>query len=505
MGSHLLEAVAISKSFAGVRALRGVSFDLIPGEVHALVGENGAGKSTLIKIVTGAEVPDSGTLAVGGRTLQRLDPVSARALGIAAIYQQPALFPDLTVAENIALPRERSRGLRRVDWNARRQRAHDLFEQIGAAIGPDRLADTLSMPERQLVEIARAIDAEARILIMDEPTASLTDREIDHLLDVVTRLRARGTGIVYISHRLEEIFAVADRITVLRDGESIVTRRRDDIDRDELVRLMVGRDLTAMYPRGATYGPGTYLAPSRPALELREVSNSDRGVKEISLTVGRGEILGLAGLVGSGRTELAETIFGLTPADSGEILVNDAPVRIGAPSDAIRLSIAYVPEDRQRHGVIADMSVAANTTLNNLPAVAMRGLIDAGAEHRATARYVEQLRIKTPSVDAAVGGLSGGNQQKVALARWLWIEPAVLILDEPTQGIDIGAKAEIHEIIERLAERGVAIVMISSDLPELLAMADRVAVMRRGALAGVLRREDASSQSVMALALGHAA
>jgi len=498
VAGHLLEARAITKSFAGVRALRGVSFDLFPGEVHALVGENGAGKSTLIRIVTGAETPDSGTLIVGGRRVQRFDPAAARALGIAAIYQHPALFPDLTVAENIALPAEGSHGFRCVDWNRRRARARELFAEIGAAIDPGRRADSLSMPERQLVEIARAIDADARILVMDEPTASLTDREIDSLLDVVRRLRERGTGIVYISHKLEEVVAVADRVTVLRDGESIATRGRDQIDRGELVRLMVGRELTTMYPKRA-------VAVGTAALELRGVSNRGRGVRDVSLTVRRGEIVGIAGLVGSGRTELAETIFGLTPCDGGRILVAGAPVRIATPADAIRLGIAYVPENRQRHGVIAEMSIAINTTLNNLPAVAARGLIDAGAEARAAAKYVEQLRIKTPSVDAAVAGLSGGNQQKVALARWLSIEPSVLILDEPTQGIDVGAKAEIHEIMERLAERGVAIVLISSDLPEVLAMADRVAVMRRGALAGILSREDASSAAVMALALGHAA
>jgi len=503
VAGHLFDASAISKSFAGVRALRGVSFDLRAGEVHALVGENGAGKSTLIRIVTGADQPDSGTLTIAGRTVARLDPASARALGIAAIYQQPALFPDLSVAENIALPLEGGRAFRRVDWRARRQRARHLFEQIGAAIDPDRRAGTLSMPERQLVEIAKAIDADARILIMDEPTASLTDREVDHLLDVVRRLRARGTAIVYISHKLEEIFAVADRITVLRDGESIATRPRDGIDRDELVRLMVGRDLTALY--GARQVSDAGQTPGPAALELRDVSNAARGVRRVSLSVRRGEIVGVAGLVGSGRTELAETIFGLTPLDAGEILVAGAPVRIAAPADAIRLGIAYVPEDRQRHGVIADMSVAANTTLNNLPAVSRRGLIDAGAEQRAAARYVDRLRIKTASLAAAVGGLSGGNQQKVALARWLSIDPSVLILDEPTQGIDVGAKAEIHQIIGQLAGRGVAVLMISSDLPELLAMADRVAVMRRGAIAGILPRADASSAAVMALALGHAA
>jgi rhamnose transport system ATP-binding protein len=494
----LLAAAAISKSFAGVRALRGVSFDLQPGEVHALVGENGAGKSTLIRIMTGAETPDGGTIVVAGATVARLDPAAARALGIAAIYQHPVLFPDLTVAENIALPTEGGRLLRRVDWRARRDRAAQLFAEIGAAIDPRRRARTLSMPERQLVEIAKAIAVNARVVIMDEPTASLTGREVEALLGVVSRLRARGAGVVYISHKLDEIFAVADRITVLRDGESIATRRRDEIDRGELVRLMVGRELASMYPK-------RQVAFGRPALELRAVANAARGIDPITLTVRRGEIVGLAGLVGSGRTELAETIFGLTPCDDGDILVNGAVVRVASPADAMRHGVAYVPEDRQQHGIIGEMSVAANSTLNRLSAVSSRGVIDAAAEERVAAAHVERLRIKTASVHDAAGGLSGGNQQKVALARWLAIDPSVLILDEPTQGIDIGAKAEIHELIERLAERGVAILMISSDLPELLAMADRVAVMRGGSLAGILNRDQATPDTVMALALGHAA
>ena len=499
----LLRARTIRKSFGGVEVLHGVDLDAAAGSILALLGENGAGKSTLVKILAGVHAPDSGRLLLDGEEAIFDNAKQSQAAGIAIIFQEPTLFPDLSVAENIALPLEGGHAFRRVDWRARRQRARHLFEQIGAAIDPDRRAGTLSMPERQLVEIAKAIDADARILIMDEPTASLTDREVDHLLDVVRRLRARGTGIVYISHKLEEIFAVADRITVLRDGESIATRPRQEIDRDELVRLMVGRDLTALY--GARRASDAGQTPGPAALELRDVSNAARGVTRVSLSVHRGEIVGIAGLVGSGRTELAETIFGLTPLDAGEILVDGAPVRIAAPADAIRLGIAYVPEDRQRHGVIADMSVAANTTLNNLPAVSRRGLIDAGAEQRTAARYVDRLRIKTASVAAAVGGLSGGNQQKVALARWLSIEPSVLILDEPTQGIDVGAKAEIHQIIGQLAGRGVAVLMISSDLPELLAMADRVAVMRRGAIAGILPRVDASSAAVMALALGHAA
>jgi rhamnose transport system ATP-binding protein len=527
LSGALLTLHGISKTFAGVHALRGVSFDLHAGEVHALVGDNGAGKSTLIKVVTGAEAPDTGTVMVAGHTLPRMNPATARSLGVAAIYQHPVLFPSLTVAENIALPLEGRRLWRRVDWRARRRRAVQLFELVGAAIDPDRDAETLSMPERQLVEIVKALDVNARVLVMDEPTASLTDREIDRLLDVVRRLRACGAGIVYISHKLDEVFAIADRVTVLRDGESVATRRCGELDTAELVRLMVGREQVAFggapslsAGRGpaavghgsAAVGPESAARPKRRhssfdrvALELRGVSNRARGVRPTTLAVRRGEIVGVAGLLGSGRTELAETIFGLTPSDAGDMVVNGAAAAIRCPADAIRLRVGYVPEDRQLHGVIAEMSIAANTTLSNLSAVSTLGLVDRSAERRTAAKFVGQLRIKTPSVGTSVGELSGGNQQKVALARWLSIEPAVLILDEPTQGIDIAAKAEIHDIIERLAEQGVAIVLISSELPELLAMADRVAVMRGGALAGILESDEATPQAVMALALGHAA
>jgi rhamnose transport system ATP-binding protein len=498
LSDRLLTAARITKSFSGVRALRDVSFDLDRGEVHALVGENGAGKSTLIRILTGAESADSGSLSVGSRVVSSLDPAGARALGIAAIYQHPVLFPGLSVAENMALALDSGHPLRRVDWTARRRRAQDLLSQIGAAIDPRRDVDALSMPERQLVEIARAIGADARIVIMDEPTASLTDREIARLLDVVRRLRANGVGIVYVSHKFEEVFAVADRVTVLRDGESVATRPCGTLDPNELVRLMVGRDLDTVYPK-RTVPVGDV------ALELRHVSNAARGLHRISFAVRRGEILGLAGLVGSGRTELAETLFGLTPADGGEILVNGSPVRIQSASDAIRAGLAYVPEDRQRHGVIPPMSVAANVTLADLSAVSRNGLLDRAGERRVATSFVERLRIKTTSVDARVEALSGGNQQKVALSRWLSLQPSILILDEPTQGVDIGAKAEIHQIMEALAESGVAIVLISSELPELLAMADRIAVMRSGALAGVMDRAGADPETILALALGHAA
>ncbi len=496
MSPLLLHADAITKSFAGVRALNGVSFDLHAGEVHALVGENGAGKSTLIKIITGAETADSGTLTVGAHTLRHMDPVTSRSLGVAAIYQQPALFPHLTVAENIALALESGHAWRTIDWPRRRQAAASLLDRVGAAIDPERLVETLSMPEQQIVEIAKAIGADAKILIMDEPTSSLSEHEVESLFAVIAVLRTQGAGIIYISHRLEEVFAIADRITVLRDGESIATRTAGEVDRAELIRLMVGRELAAVFPKRR-------VPAGDVAIEVRNVSCEAAGVRDISFAVRRGEILGLAGLVGSGRTELAEVLFGLTPAETGEILLNGAPVRIASPADAIRLGLAYVPEDRRQHGVVLDMSVAANTTLASLHAVSRRGLIDRAAERAAAERYVDRFRIKTPSVLADVGSLSGGNQQKVALARWLSTDPAVLILDEPTQGVDVASKAEIHALMQNMAERGMAILMISSELPEILGMSDRIAVMHAGTIRGILDRDDATQASILALALGH--
>jgi len=490
----LLEADSISKSFAGVHALRGVTFALAAGEVHALVGENGAGKSTLIKIITGAEIPDAGTLTVAGHAVARMDPALSRSLGIRAIYQQPSLFPHLAVAENVALALESGPAWRRVDWPARRRTAAALLERIGAPLDPDRLVERLSMPEQQIVEIAKAIGANARILIMDEPTASLSDREVAHLFAIIARLRAEGTGIVYISHRLEEVFTVADRITVLRDGEVVATSRRADVDRAGLIRQMVGRELAAVFPkREVPIGPV--------ALDVRRLRSRDAGLRDVSLTVRRGEIVGLAGLVGSGRTELAETIFGLRPIDGGEIFVDGVRARIASPADAIALGIGYVPEDRRQHGVILDMSIAENASLANLASVSARGIIDTEAERRAAEQYVNQLRIKTASVSSDVGSLSGGNQQKVALARWLATNPSVLVLDEPTQGVDVGSKAEIHGIMQTLAERGVAILMISSELPEILGMSDRIAVMHGGAIAGILPRAEATPQKILAMAL----
>jgi rhamnose transport system ATP-binding protein len=424
-----------------------------------------------------------------------MDPATSRALGIAAIYQQPALFPHLTVAENIALPLEGAGPLRRVDWKTRNRHAAELLARVGSSIDPGRLVETLSMPEQQIVEIARAIGADAKIVVMDEPTASLTEREVERLFRVVALLRSHGAGVIYISHRLEEIFAVADRITVLRDGETVGTRSAGDIERDELIRLMVGREISAVFPK-------TPVEIGAPALEVRGLSNRAAGIRDVTLTVRRGEILGVAGLVGSGRTELAETIFGITPADDGQILLHGSPIRISSPSQAIRAGIAYVPEDRRQHGVVLEMSIAANTTLASLGSVSTRGLIDRSAERGRAEDYVARLRIKTPSVMSEVGTLSGGNQQKVALARWLSTRPSVIIMDEPTQGVDVGSKAEIHALMQKLAEEGLAILMISSELPEILGMSDRVIVMHAGTIRGELTRGQATQSKILALALG---
>jgi rhamnose transport system ATP-binding protein len=491
-----LELSGITKAFAGVRALRGVSFDLRAGEVHALVGENGAGKSTLIKVITGAHQPDDGEIVVQGQPVETLDPVRARGLGIAAIYQQPALFPDLTVAENIAIGLEPGGALRFVRWRTRRDRARALLAKIGAAIDPETTVAALSMPEQQLVEIARSLGADARIMIMDEPTASLSDKEVDRLFRVIAELKSHSVGIIYISHRLEELPQIADRVTALRDGALVGTRPMAEVSRGDLIRMMVGRELSAVFPKKA-------VTPGEVVLAVDDLGSTEAGVRGVSLRVRAGEILGLAGLVGAGRTELARVLFGITRAETGEIRLRGELVTIDSPTRAAELGIAYVPEDRRRHGVILDMPTSANTTLATLDQVSRFGFIDFRGERAVGRQYVQELAIKTPSLSTPVGNLSGGNQQKVALARWLAAEPALLILDEPTQGVDVGAKAEIHRLMSELAERGLAIVMISSELPEILGMSDRIAVMHGGTIVGVLDRADATQEAILELALGH--
>lgn len=495
MDAPLLRLTAITKSFLAVRALKGVSFELGPGEVHALLGENGAGKSTLIKVITGAHQPDSGTIEVAGEAVERLRPASAHKLGIACIYQQPALLPDLSVAENIALSLEPVSPFRLVRWKERRARAQQLLQRVGAAIDPDADVRELSMPEQQLVEIAKALGAGAQILIMDEPTASLTQTEVQLLLKVIRDLRSEGVGIIYISHRLEEIFEVADRVTVLRDGESVGTNPVSAMDEASLIRLMVGRDVSTIYPPSES-------APGEVVLSLNQVGCGASGVEGVSFDVRAGEIFGLAGLVGAGRTELARVLFGITPADAGRISLRGQSVVIRNPRDAVKQGIAYVPEDRRRHGVILEMAIAANMTMAVHSRLFPGAWLRKNAERLLADRYIRDLAVKTPSPDATVGTLSGGNQQKVALARWLATEPKVLILDEPTQGVDVGAKAEIHRIIRGLAAQGLAVIMISSDLPEILGMSDRIGVMRGGRLTSILDSTNADAHSVMAAALG---
>jgi rhamnose transport system ATP-binding protein len=494
----LLEAKGIEKRYGGVRALKRVSFDLRSGEVHALIGENGAGKSTLIRILTGAVPSDAGTVALDGMVLKDNTPHRSRQLGIAAIYQQPAIFPDLTVAENIALVNEPGGMFRKVDWAKRRARAKELIEAIGAEIDPDREAGTLTMPEQQLVEIAKALGANVRVLILDEPTATLTERETDRLFEIVRRLRTGGAGIIYISHRLEELGRIADRITVLRDGETIDTRDAEGMDARTLIRLMAGRDLSAVFP-------GRAVSLGAPMLTVEALTCALARIRNVSFEVKAGEILGIAGLVGAGRTQLAETLFGLTPADSGMIRVAGSAVTIRKPSDAIAAGIAYVPEDRRKHGVVGELPVRANATLAILNRICRGSLLQFADERTCADQWVAKLGVKTDGIDAPVSSLSGGNQQKVSMARWIATEPRVLILDEPTQGIDVGARAECHRIMCDLAERGLAIVMISSELAEIMGMSDRIAVMRDGAVAGIMDRADATPESILTLALGASA
>jgi rhamnose transport system ATP-binding protein len=494
MSDELLQLTSVAKSFGAVCALKGVSFNLKAGEVHALLGENGAGKSTLIKVITGAHQPDGGTIQIDGKDAGRLSPATARKLGIACIYQQPALFPDLSVTENIGLRLAQAKAFSRVNWNARREQAQQLLQRIEAEISPDAEIRSLSMPEQQLVEIACAIGAGARIVIMDEPTASLTQKETHLLFAVVRELRKNGVGIIYISHRLEEIFQLADRVTVLRDGESIGTNRVEEINESALIKLMVGRDIATIYPTAEN-------APGEVVFSLKNFGCCHGGVRNISLEIRAGEILGLAGLVGAGRTELARAIFGITPADAGDMFLQGERIEIVSPQDAVARGIAYVPEDRRRHGVILEMPIAQNMTMAIHRTFFPGTWLRFDAEKKLALDYIRDLSIRAYGPDAPGNSLSGGNQQKVALARWLAAKPKVLILDEPTQGVDVGAKSEIHKIIRSLANSGLAVLMISSDLPEILGMSDRIAIMRSGTITSTLPgKSDAST--VMAAALG---
>jgi rhamnose transport system ATP-binding protein len=494
----LLEVRDIEKTFPGVRALSGVSFEVRAGEVHALLGENGAGKSTLIKIISGVYEPDSGSILIGGRETRFTSPEDAKRAGVATIYQELLLFPELTVAENIFLGHAPRAGMGRIDWSAMRARAEALLASLEIDdLAANQVVGALSVGNRQRVEILRALSHDARILIMDEPTAALTESDVTRLFDIVRRLRARGVGIVYISHRLDEIFAIGDRVTVLRDGAYVGARNVADTNASELVQMMVGRRIDNLFPK-------TTVPFGAQVLEARDIVRHPI-TKGVSLTVRAGEIVGLAGLVGSGRSELAQTLFGITPAESGEIRLMGEGVTIDSAETARSKGIAYVPEDRGVQGLVRPMSVLHNFSLAALGSLSRAGFIDRGAERRMAEEGVRRFRVKTSSVDEVAGRLSGGNQQKIVLGKWLANNPKLLILDEPTRGIDVGAKAEIHRLMSELAGAGVAILMISSELPEVLGMSDRVLVMREGRLVAEFDRAHATSETVGAAMMGEAA
>lgn len=489
MGEYLLELREITKRFAGVEVLHKVSFNLRPGEVHALLGENGAGKSTLIKIMTGVHQPDEGTIILDGHEVRFGNVRESQLAGIAAIYQEPSLFPDLDVAENIFVGRHPLRAGGRVDWRRIYREAENLLTSLGMHLDLKRKARDLSIAEQQMVEIARAFSINARILIMDEPTSSLTLNEVAELFRLVRRLRDEGTAIVFISHRLEELFEIADRVTVLRDGYFVDTKPVKDVTRDELIRLMVGRKVSNMFPKQeAQIGE----------VILKVEGLTREGVfQDISFELRRGEILGLAGLVGAGRTEVARTIFGIDPPTSGKIFIGGKEVKITSPSQAIALGLAYVPEDRQIHGLITPMNLISNITLPFVGRFTRLGWLDQRAEVEFAFSMARQIEVRAHSLWQRARELSGGNQQKVVLAKWLSTRPRILILDEPTRGIDVGTKAAVHELMSRLAAEGMAILMISSELPEILGMSDRIIVMREGRITAQLSREEATQEKIL--------
>jgi ribose transport system ATP-binding protein len=491
-GRVLLEMSGIGKTFPGVRALQGVSLTVREGQVHALLGENGAGKSTLIKILSGAYTRDEGEIRWEGRPVQIRGPEDAQALGISTIYQEFNLARNLTVAENISLGQLPTRGFR-VDWGAARRRARELLDRLGARISADATVQRLSVAEQQLVEIAKALNRKTRILVMDEPSAVLGEGDLERLFQVVRALQAQGIGIVYISHRLVEIFELADEVTVLKDGRYVATRRVAEVTMADLVRLMIGRDLKDVYPR-RTREPGPVL------LEVKNLRRP-KLVHDVNFQLRAGEIVGFSGITGSGRTEVVRAVFGADP-HTAEMTVEGRPYRPRSPTDAIRRGIALVSEDRKAQGLFLKLDVAVNTTISGLRQVCRGGVIRRALEGALVNKMIRDLRIKTPSSKFIVVNMSGGNQQKVILARWLSVDTKVLIMDEPTRGIDVGSKAEIYQIMDELTKRGVGIIMISSELPEVLGMSDRILVMREGTIVGELSREQASEEAIMRYAVG---
>ncbi len=484
----VLVASNISKSFGGVHALEDVQFEAAPGEVHALLGENGAGKSTLIKIFTGVHQPDGGTLRLNGAVVHFPGPRDARDAGIAAIYQEPSLFPELDIAENIFVGRQPVRA-GSVAWKQMTSEAAALLHTLGVKLDPRTKANRLSVAQQQMVEIARALSINAKILIMDEPTSSLTLAEVADLFEIVRRLREQGTAIIFISHRLEELFQIADCVTILRDGRYVDTRPMEGVTTDMLIQMMVGRQLTDLFPK-------LDVKPGEPLLEVQGLARAGK-FRDVSFTVRAGEIVGMAGLVGAGRTEVACSLFGVDPATAGTIRIDGKAVKISSPQQAMRMGLAYVPEDRQHQGLVLPMSIAENVTLPILQRMRKGPFFDARTEGSVAETAADRMEVKRATVWQKARELSGGNQQKVVLAKWLETNPRILILDEPTRGIDVGTKAAVHALMSKLASEGMAILMISSELPEVLGMSDRIIVMREGRMTAHFNRAEATQAKVM--------
>ncbi len=496
-GHALLEMRSIVKRFPGVVALAGVSFACRAGEVHALVGENGAGKSTLIKLLAGTHEPDEGEIVVAGERFDRVTPEEAQRLGIAVIHQEFNLLPELSVAENLAVGREPRTRLGLVDLRAMRRRAEELLARLGVRLDVRRPVSSLTVAQQQIVEIAKALAIDARLVVMDEPSAVIAGEELEQLFGVIESLRARNVGVIYISHRLAEVFQLADRVTVMKDGAVVATTPASETTRDDLVRMMVGRSLDEEFP------PPT-AAPGEVVLEARGLSVGQT-LHDVSFELRAGEILGVAGLGGSGRTTLGLALYGARRASAGEMVIAGRSGQPRGPGEAIRRGIVFVPEDRKAQGVLLDETVRFNLSLPVLGRLRRFGLIDRRAEAGLAQRMVDELGIRPPLADRIVKFLSGGNQQKVALGKWLAIEPKVLILDEPTRGVDVGGKLEIYRQIRELTAKGIAVLMISSELPEILGMSDRVLVLCEGRATGVLERSEADEERIMRLATGHTA
>lgn len=490
----VLEMRGISKRFGGTVALKDVSLTAYPGQVLALMGENGAGKSTLMKVLAGVHAADTGEMLLGNQPFRPTGPIQARAQGVNLIYQELSVAPNMTVAQNIFLGNEPRRGAL-VDTPAMNRDSLEVLRSLGATFTPTTSAGQLSVAEQQLVEIARSLVYQGRVLIMDEPTAALSDRETERLFEIVERLRDQGMAIIYISHRMNEVYRLADRVTVLRDGESVGTLTRAELNPEKLVAMMVGRPLGDMFETGTGQTPGELVL---------EVSNLARmpKVKPCSFHVRAGEIVGLSGVVGAGRTEVARLIFGADAPTGGEVKLLGQPLKARTPQEAIRAGIAYLPEDRKSQGLFLQMAVGDNISMNVLPRFTAGGMLQHGRIAQFTRDMISKLAIRVSRPAALISGLSGGNQQKALLGRWLAIEPRLLILDEPTRGVDIGAKAEIYRIIRQMADAGAAVLVISSELPEVIGLSDRIYVMREGEIAGELHRPGITQEAIMALATG---